>query len=344
MKSGLNINPPSHRAWRFSGKRRHRAGGYVLLVTVGLLVLSSTLLVAVGRVAVQHALDARIASNDLQRRWGVASCRAAILPQSDQILTRASRTTEKAIPVIRVSLPLGSQRFDIIVADEQAKANVNSMIDDVGVDAANDQLRAGLSGTGVIGAILLRPSYLVFAAGAGDNSATTTRPLGPRPWVTGLGQIFDCVPPQRMIGRIIGVDSSPADRVTCWGSGAINLMRAGRPALRLALGSELTDLEIDRMIEARNKALAAGGGEGRTHPAVATPSGPPPPPPDADLVTRLLFNAKVSPKHRAKLALTTVSTCHSLWLVVHDRQRSWHHLFVADDTSSLQPRIECFEW
>jgi hypothetical protein len=61
--------------------------GYVLVMVLGLLVLSTTLLVGVSRLAVRAAVGARQAEDDLQRRWGVASSRKAVLPHAEAILS-----------------------------------------------------------------------------------------------------------------------------------------------------------------------------------------------------------------------------------------------------------------
>jgi hypothetical protein len=312
----------------------------VLLVTLGLLVLSSTLLVAVGRLAVQRSLAARVEQDALQRRWGAISCRTALLPSADEILTRAGRASASAIPIYRAAVPLGNQTFEVVIGDEQAKANVNAMIDAADAATAANRLRAGLSGTGTVGAVVLRPSYLISA-----EPTATSRPAGPTPWITGPGQIFDLLPPERLVHGVAGVgsssSSSPLDRITCWGDGAINLMRADAAAMRLALTPELSGLEIDRIIEARAAMLKSTSPK---RSAASVQGGPPPPPADADIVTRILYEAKVNPKHRAKLALSGVSKCHSLWVIARDRQRSWYWLFVNDQANPQRPRMEFFEW
>lgn len=303
--------------------------GYVLVVVLALLTLSSTLLVGVGRLAVNRALAARQARQELQRRWGVASCRAAILPFAEEILTRAGRAQLAAVPALRQGVRLGDQSFETVLYDEQAKANVNSLIDDASASIVQDRLLAGLGGAGIVNDVRLRSSYLVSREAA---PGPASRPLGPRPWITGLGQIFDDTPPERLLRAPAGANSAPIDRITCWGDGAINLMRARAPALQLALAPLLTQLEVDRIVQVRDAMLMM------TRPSTSVPPG------SADIVTRILTEARPNPQTRAKLALTAHSACHSLWVVARDRQRSWYWLFVQDESNPRQPRRHAFVW
>ena len=69
--------------------RRTRRGGYVLVVTLCLLVLATTVTVGVSRAALQHAAAARDACDGLQHRYGAASIRWALLDRSESILAQA---------------------------------------------------------------------------------------------------------------------------------------------------------------------------------------------------------------------------------------------------------------
>src|SRR5688572_16761712 len=105
---------------------RHR--GYVLIVTLGVLVLAATVMVGVGRAAIAHALAARQAQDDLQRRWAIASCRAIVLPFAEQLLVDQEHKQQRPVPVHRAQIHLGNVALDLTLADEQAKANVNWLL------------------------------------------------------------------------------------------------------------------------------------------------------------------------------------------------------------------------
>src|SRR5439155_4912218 len=122
-----------------------------------LLVLAASVMVTIGRATMRHAAVAREAQETLQIRWGAASCRKALLPYVEQVLARAEAERKSAIPVIRANVELGGRRFDLLLSDESAKANVNVELDGASVATAENRLRQALSGTGLIGAVKLRP-------------------------------------------------------------------------------------------------------------------------------------------------------------------------------------------
>src|ERR1700704_6139908 len=100
-------------------QRRH--GGYVLVVTLGLLVLAASLMVAVSRGALRHQTAARVAADELQHRWGLVSCRPGTLPYADTILPTAESRRKAPLPQFRAQITLGQETFDLTLADELAK-------------------------------------------------------------------------------------------------------------------------------------------------------------------------------------------------------------------------------
>ncbi|HEX4793467.1 MAG TPA: hypothetical protein VH370_06730 [Humisphaera sp.] len=311
-------------------RSRHRRG-YVLVATLGLLVLASTLLVTTGRLAVRHALLARQNQEELQRRWGAISARNAILPYAEQILARAEATDNHPRPLYRATVQLGADSFELIVADEQAKANINTVLEQTDKSAAEARLHDAISGSGLGNAISLHPEPLQSMLPSGSRG----QPSGPPPpqqWISGWGQVFDNL----ALPALIEGPNPATSNFTCWGSGATNIIRAGAPALR-AVGGSLTQLDVSRLIDARNAAwdvrskLLPTGGQTSVNSS-------------ADAVTRLLSAAKISPGIRARVAMTDRSTCHSLWIIVKDRQRRWYQFMVLDESNVLHARTEAFFW
>ena len=103
--------------------------GYVLVMTLGLLMLAATLLVTIGRASTARVLAARIEQRELQRRWAVVSCRNAVLPFAGDILARQEALQNRPVPGYRATITLGDQRYALLVSDEQAKANVNLLLE-----------------------------------------------------------------------------------------------------------------------------------------------------------------------------------------------------------------------
>src|SRR5678815_431801 len=95
-----------------SHPRQRVRHGYVLVTTLLLLVLASTLLVGIGRASVRQAVRARVAQDELQRRWGTASCREAGLPNAEGLRRAEEGRRREPVPAVRRRVTLGGQRFD----------------------------------------------------------------------------------------------------------------------------------------------------------------------------------------------------------------------------------------
>src|SRR4051812_9485412 len=119
--------------------------GYILLTTLALLVLSSTLLVTLARQTIQRSGEARQSQEDLQRRWGQISCQRALLPHAEAILLNQEKLHQRAFATYRAQIQLGPQSFEIILADEQAKTNVNALLDLSDKSRTESQLRTAFS-------------------------------------------------------------------------------------------------------------------------------------------------------------------------------------------------------
>ncbi len=344
---------------------RPRRRGYVLVVTLALLILASTLLVAVGRAAIRHASAARSAEQDLQRRWGLASCRRAVLPYTEEILLANEPARRKNLARLDVSLRLGNQTFELIVSDEQAKANINAILDEAELTRTESRLRQSLAGSGLINNVRLRPTAgPVFilsneqptGASVGSTSpsgipptpptapsapaAPTTQPIlstnPSAPRISGLGQIFDGIPPVKLIRPMSGTRLAPIDLVTCWGTGAVNIRRTSEAALGLAAGRALTTVEINRLLDARDalQQQRTGGlsnsGAGRM---------------TSDQLKQLVHDATAqAAKSRANLALVEYSQCHSLWIITRTGQRDWYDLSVIDSANAKEPQTFTYSW
>src|SRR5688500_14340245 len=156
---------------------RRRRRGYVLVMTLGLLVLCATMLVTVSHAALRHASTARAARDELQRRWGAVSCREAVLPNAEVILARAEAARRKPVPVLlTTTIRLGGHEFELVVSDEQAKANVNAVLANADVTRAETRIRNALAGSGLANEVRIRPTYgaIVEPVGAATGGASLT--------------------------------------------------------------------------------------------------------------------------------------------------------------------------
>jgi hypothetical protein len=310
--------------------------GYVLVMTLGLLMLAATLLVTIGRASTARVLATRVEQGDLQRRWAIVSCRNAVLPFAGDILARQEALQNRPVPGYRATITLGDQRYALLVSDEQAKANVNLLLERSDKSRAEARIRETLSGSGLGNSVLLRPEPRVHAeAVPASVTGQPPQPVDLPTWMSGFGQVFTNVGPERLL---TGGALTPAGQLTCWGNGAINLMRVSEPALRIVGTPALTTIEADRLIDARNRAFAPRNV--KSNATVAAPS----PAANLDVVANLLSQARINPKVRLDLALTGTSTCYSLWIIRQDGQRGDYRLFVSDESRPQSPRADSFVW
>src|SRR6476660_8633708 len=97
-------------------RRNHRhPRGYVLLLTLMLLAVAAAALAGACRGALQKALLATRAQEDLQRRWGVLSCRAALLPKAERVL---AVSVDHASAETQFDVTLGGQAMTLVFGDE----------------------------------------------------------------------------------------------------------------------------------------------------------------------------------------------------------------------------------
>ncbi len=294
--------------------------GYILLTSLALLVLSSTLLITLARSSIERSAQAKQAQDELQRRWGQISCERALLPHAESILANQEKLHQRAFPTHWATLQLGTQFFDVLIGDEQSKTNVNALLDLTDKPRTETQLRTTFS---------TFASQIRLHTSAPPTSAPTTRPILPR-YLTSFGQIFDSASPQNLL--TLRFDKpAPANLLTLWSDGQLNIRRCSPAALALLNDSTLTQLDIRRLIEARDALYS------KSAPA---PSATPLP---ADPIRRLLSQAQIAPS-KSNLHLTTTSKSHSLWIIVRDQHRQWYSLTVRDESDERHLRSFTFYW
>jgi hypothetical protein len=296
-------------------RARHR--GYVLIIALGLLVLASAALVNVGRAAIDHALAARQAQDELQRRWAVASCRNLLLASAEQLIAREEFRRRQPAPSHAMKFQLGALAMDVIVADEQAKANVNTLLEHANASQAQTRLRDALTGSGLSAKIHLRPLVPRPAPTSASQPTTDAAPAPVTQLIEGFGQVFDDV----SASELLTARTAPSRLLTCWGGGLMNYRRATPAALKLALTDLLTAPELAKFVEARD---TEWNQQTRTASRAATA----PATQESSAAQRLLAQAGIDSSRT--LPLTDTSTCYSVTIVVHDARRQWHYLFVRD--------------
>jgi hypothetical protein len=315
------------------GGGRHR--GYVLVVTLGLLVLAASLMVAVSRGALRHQTAARLAADELQHRWAVVSVRNATLPYAESILAieeaERHRATLPPLPLFRTQLRLAGETLEVTVADEQAKANVNLLLDHADRMTAETRLTAGLSSLAGGLHIRLRPAGSPLPAAT--TKASATQPAAVAQAISGFGQIFENPTPQMLMAQ--HGDWRLADLLTCWGTGQVNLRRISPEALGVAGGS-LTAIERGRLIKARDDLFSGRGLQAR----LAAGAGV-----DSDPIRRVVAAAGLNSRNaRGVPAFTGISACYSVWIIADDGRRSSYYFSVRDESEKEHPKTAAMVW
>ena len=285
--------------------------------------------------------ERRLAAEELQQRVGRSELSRCDLPWSEQILNGIEEQQQRPAPIYRASLVLGGQTFDLTLADEHSKANVNIMLagmtDPTGGERsrAEDRVRQMLAGSGLGNRVRL---HLPAAPAPRQHPSTApaSRPGEPPvywpiadEWVTGLGQIFDGVSPRQLLASPGGLAGPPgaSELLTCWGGGAINVRRAPAEAMQAVAGSGLTRLDVDRLIHARNQSfLRVTSG-----PRAGEPGAAPGLESELERLGRQLAVAQLRNPTGGDIALVATSACHSLWIVV---RRQTPTVVLSDRTGS----------
>jgi hypothetical protein len=95
---------------------------FVLPMALVLLTILAGSLVVVAQRSAQQANAARGELTDLQRRWGTLSIQSTLLNRCDELLS----VDGADLPRRDVPVTLGAMRFDLRIADENAKVNLTT--------------------------------------------------------------------------------------------------------------------------------------------------------------------------------------------------------------------------
>jgi hypothetical protein len=303
----------------------------VLLLTLMVLAVAAAALAGACRGALQKAVLATRAEEDLRRRWGVVSCRAALLPKAERVLAASADRTS---PETRFDVTFGGQPMTLIFGDEQAKANVN-LLYALGQRNGTDAAVRGI--VGAIGAdarVELRP--ILIATPADELTEPEPPPKHPlkansddqdlldfevQPVFEAWGQVFPSARPDALIRRR-GLSPGVAGSLTCWSDGTVNVRRASEETLRRVCDNVLRPAEVRKLVAARDKD------------------------PYFDLwETMDTLNLPEARYDNVEQLLVDRSVCFSLWIVTRgSRGREWYDLAVSELAGGTAGNVKTFSW
>ncbi len=303
--------------------------GYLLLTVMVTIVIAGMFLAALARQSMLLATEAIERQQDLQLRWGMESGQRALLPAAGTIFRdqqeaakrrrarsrRAGNQTRSPLPAtIRLALPLGKLRFEFLIADEDAKLNLNTVYHYQGQARAEQVLQeSARQSLAVPTKLLPEVESLRLARRPPDEEDDEGRPAAFR----SFGQLFDL---ERMsVGSANNLLPVLAREVTCWGNGRLNLVRATDDTIRQIGSLAIPRGKIQQLIREYRKA------------------------PDTNL-ERLVDQLAFDPLDRFRIQdlLTEQSSCYSLWVTASCRSRLWRQLSISEQFEEGQARSQSF--
>ena len=297
-------------------RQHQREHGYMLVMTLLLVALAGTALAAVARGSLREAVTATRALDDLQRRWAVRSCQTTLLVRAEDILLDAEAQRIGPVPALDVELRLNGEIYHVVLADEQAKANVNTIHTRLGDEQTRYAVTELLAASHAQGRALLRPRQTGHRQRDADDAERTliSSVLDQQPAFGCFAQILSPPPsatdPMRIGDWLAGrgdFRAAASRHLTCWGDGRVQIRRASRQVLQ-SVCLPLLDLgQVQAILDIRS-----------TRPGLS--------------VAQALEELELKPEQRSALMelLTTESRCHSLWVSAQADQRRWHHLRVRE--------------
>jgi hypothetical protein len=245
----------------------------MVLVLFVLAVVTTTLAVA-ARQCIRTQASAAERSRLVQARWAHRSCQL-LLPRAEHLLRRQEERNGKPVSRLESLVSLGDQRCLVIVADEQAKVNVNWL-----ASKSSESLEARIASLSGVDA----GQQVVRLCPLEDSRQPSFPAYGC------FEQLFPEADARELLGS--AEEPGPAADLTCWGDERMNAKRASVTALACACDLILRRPETNRLVRFKHQ-----------HPEADT----------AALVTAAQAPSERSDSLRKLLADS--SACYSVWVV-----------------------------
>lgn len=300
----MNIGSCKYRRVKAEAQR-----GYVLIMTLVLIMLAALAQAGLARRSLQLASEAVEAQANLQRYWGTVSCRKFLLDSATErfaLIEEQHRKQEKPWPApseVSQRVKLGGLSFTIVLVDEDAKLNLNTL-----------QSRLPGEFREIATHLTCNVVPLNLYPDTSEESQRTRR------WYRSWGQVLslaDLFANQNLMALM-----QSTSQMTCWGGGKLNINRVSDELLEKIVAQEIDAKTARELIEARQIAAEIE-------------------------LDSLLIQLSLRRSQIAKLRawLTDESHCFSLWIEIADSKRTWYHQFVTGDrgTPAELPYL-AFHW
>ena len=310
-----------------SARTERNSRGFVLLMTLVVLAIAGTIMATSARRSGLRALDTREHVRRLQLRWASISCRDITFANAGDIFNTASEYQPIKSIQVRSSITLGSIDFDLILSDEQAKANINLLAARLGPKGLTAAMRELQADQREILQVMLKPGKkrqnLQFTPESRRERRRAQKHNIPEnvPIVyESYDQVYRYDHPSQLL-RYKQDETSPSDRITFWGNGKLNLARAEVETLRSVLTGLVTEAQIISL-------------------ANCDPSDP------TFALAKVIDTSELDTEKASvvTMLLTDKSECYSLWVIGNVPSRRYYRLFIADEQIHPAKRSSSFYW
>ncbi|WP_182866112.1 hypothetical protein [Stieleria mannarensis] len=241
---------------------KRRRSGYVLLAVLAVMVLMVTVLAALSDHSLRRALAAADARIRLQQRLGAQSIERALLPEAAKVFDRleaqadaASQINGVAVPPVkqvRGAITIGGVTFDVVLADEDAKLNLNQVYHMTG-QRRTEAVLAKVLGPIAARAVRLQPATRPMTAalvdsGEGNREGNSEQPVTEIPRAfRSWGEVFDLSRLSSGLGSDAALPAATGD-LSCWGGDGLNVRRASETSIQAAVACVLSDAGARRLV------------------------------------------------------------------------------------------------
>lgn len=285
----------------------------MLVMVLVLIAIASLSMAGLARQSLRAAAEAADAQQRFERHWSTLTLQRALLADAESLLEQEALKTqgEQIVwPLIRRiegSFQIGQWTYEFVLADEDAKVNLNRVLRE-DPNSYQTVVMSLLQSSGQSSLVPAPPPL------PGQPSERTLTPF--QSW----GQVF--VPRNGGQRESLARGIQLATReMTCWGSGRLNVRRASENSIRTLCRMAVTPPTIDKLLEERTSADLTGL---------------------EDLIGRL--DLKAGERFAFQRLLTDESNCFTLWLTVSDGKREWTQLTVSPSARGNPSTWQSFRW
>ena len=236
--------------------------GYVLLIVLAVSVLVVTVLSTLAQTSLRRGLQAADAERNLQQRWGGETLQEALLLNASKVFSAQEERTAELTPgvppppTIRDAITLSGVTFDLLLGDEDAKLNLNTVYHQSG-RMKTEQVLAEVQPR-LARAIRLVPAVKPLQRSRESRPGTDQdrtdqdqpseqsqgAPRALRSW----GEVFDMGQLQRDLASEAALPTVTTG-ITCWGGGQLNFRRATDDAILAVAASVVQDGAARRLVQ-----------------------------------------------------------------------------------------------